>query len=192
MSRGRGNSGEGGAAAGADVGGRAGAVLVGLSVRPATEADFVLLAGPLAAQPLLQAYGIDPEVLCGRWRAAQAAGDGLLVACASQPSKDESAVLGLMWCMAGAGFAHGTYLRYLAVLDGAQGRGVGLALLRAFEAWGTSSPPAGGWFLLCSDFNTRAQSFYRRQGYRHIGSLPNFVRSGIVEEIFWQPPFAGI
>jgi ribosomal-protein-alanine N-acetyltransferase len=38
--------------------------------------------------------------------------------------------------------------------------------------------------LLCSDFNTEAQRFYRRAGYEQVGALPDYVVPGVAELIF--------
>ena len=157
-----------------------------IQVRAAQASDLAQLAAPLAAQPLLQAYGATAAGLLQRWAAAQAAGESLQVVLGAEPDVP----LGLSWWLPRGTFALGAYLRYLAVLEGATGQGLGLALLHAYER-GAAGPageaPVGGWFLLCSDFNARAQAFYRRQGYTQVGSLPDFVRPGIAEQIFWKP-----
>ena len=39
-------------------------------------------------------------------------------------------------------------------------------------------------FLLVSEWNTRAQRFYERRGYRRIGDVPDYVRVGITEVLY--------
>ena len=41
-------------------------------------------------------------------------------------------------------------------------------------------------FLLVSDFNTDAQQFYQRLGYRQVGKLDDYVVPGVSELIFWK------
>jgi ribosomal protein S18 acetylase RimI-like enzyme len=70
----------------------------------------------------------------------------------------------------------GAYIELFAVLPGAQGRGVGGALLRHIEAtyrWRT-----GNLWLLVSAFNTGASRFYERHGFRQIGLIPDLVVPG--------------
>ncbi len=41
-------------------------------------------------------------------------------------------------------------------------------------------------FLLVSDFNTDAQRFYERLGYRQVGQLDDYVVRGVSELIYWK------
>ena len=144
----------------------------------ATEVDLARLAQQLAPQPLFVRYGLDAHMLQDRWTRALHDGQGLLVAhCDSQ-------AVGLCWFTSSGTFGVGAYLRLIAVVPTAQQAGVGAQLLRAYEA--ACGSPAGGWFLLTSDFNAAAQRFYTRHGYQEVGRLPNFAKAGIVEHIYWK------
>ena len=82
---------------------------------------------------------------------------------------------------------HGTfhssgYVRWIAVATQARGRGVGRALMRHAEAHIFRTGP--NVFLTVSDFNRRAQSFYRTLGYRNVGAIPNYVIPGITELLY--------
>lgn len=149
---------------------------------PATELDLARLAQQLAPEPLFARYGLAPEVLQARWSRALHDGQGLLVA------HVERQAVGLCWFTPSGTFGIGAYLRLIAVVGAAQKLGVGAHLLRAYEA--ACGNPAGGWFLLTSDFNTAAQRFYARHGYTEVGRLPDFAKAGIVEHIYWKPHIA--
>ncbi len=149
------------------------------AVRPARAEDLVPLAARLAPLELFVRYGMTAAKLAARWEDALRSTDGLLVA------EEEGAPVGICWFLRRGTFSSGAYLRTIAIAPGAHGRGLGLALLRAYEQ-GAGDPP-GGWFLLASDFNTGAHRFYARHGYREVGRLPEFAAPGISEVIFWKP-----
>jgi ribosomal protein S18 acetylase RimI-like enzyme len=92
---------------------------------------------------------------------------------------------GVCWFLPRGTFGTGAYLRTLALREDAQGAGLGARLLEAYEA--ACGAPGGGWFLLTSDFNTAAQRFYERHGYRRVGQLPDFAVPGVSELVFWKP-----
>lgn len=73
----------------------------------------------------------------------------------------------------------GPYLQLLAVLPPFQGRGIGAALLRWFEA---QAAPADRWlWLCCSDFNIRAFAFYETRGYEKVTALTDLMLDGTAE-----------
>lgn len=151
-----------------------------VTVRPATEKDLASLAPRLAPLPLFTAYGMDAARLQKRWTEGLGRGDGLLVA------EEHGQLLGMCWYLQRGVFGIGGYLRTIAIAPKAQGKGVGLQLLQAFEAG--CQQPSGGWFLLTSDFNEGAQRFYKRHGYTEVGRLPpGFASPTIGEIIFWKP-----
>ena len=76
------------------------------------------------------------------------------------------------------------YVEALFVTPEERGRGVGAALLAAFEAAVASRSRHA--FLLVSDFNRPAQAFYRRHGYAEVGRLPALVVPGIDELVYWK------
>jgi ribosomal protein S18 acetylase RimI-like enzyme len=149
-------------------------------VRPATVEDLGALAPRLATLPLFTAYGLDAARLASRWTDGLAKGDGLLVA------ETPGQLLGLCWFLPRGVFGTAGYLRTIALVPEAHGRGIGPLLLKAFEEG--CGAPSGGWFLLTSDFNEGAQRFYRRHGYQEVGRLPpGFASSTIGEVVFWKP-----
>jgi ribosomal protein S18 acetylase RimI-like enzyme len=71
------------------------------------------------------------------------------------------------------------YINLLAVKDGHRGHGIGAALLkfaeqRIFRDWPNV-------FLCVTTFNTDAQRFYQRMGYKRIGVIEDFIIEGAGE-----------
>jgi GNAT superfamily N-acetyltransferase len=149
-----------------------------MEIRPATAADLPALADGLARLPLLVRYGRDAGRLRDGLGAALERGDGLLLAV------ERGRPAGLAWFLRQGTLGMGGYLKLMAVLPGAQARGTGTALLRAFEAEVAATSAHG--FLLCSDFNAGARRFYERHGWRRVGALPGLVLADVAEVIYWK------
>jgi GNAT superfamily N-acetyltransferase len=147
-------------------------------VRPLAPAEIPALARGLAGVPLMIRYGRGAEALERSLAAAHARGEGLLVA------EEGGAVRGLAWFLREGTLGLGGYLRLIAMLPGAEGKGAGAALLAAFEA----EAARGGRhaFLLVSDFNAGAQRFYERHGWTRAGALPGLVLPGVAEVLYWK------
>lgn len=92
---------------------------------------------------------------------------------------------GLAWTQPRAGLGRGAYLRLLCLRPGQQGRGLGQALLESCEATARARGQES-FMLLVSDYNTRAQAFYRRCGYVQAGVLAEYVLPGVDELLFWK------
>lgn len=147
-------------------------------IRPLTPADAAPLAQGLAALPLMVRYGRTPAQLTAALLAALGRGEGLRVA------DEGGAAVGLAWFLPAGTLALGGYLRLIAVLPAAQGRGTGAALLAAYEA--ETARESAHAFLLVSDFNEDAQRFYARHGYRQVGALPGLVLPEVSELLLWK------
>jgi ribosomal protein S18 acetylase RimI-like enzyme len=147
-------------------------------IRPAADEDLPALAAGLGRLPLMIRYGRDAPRLEGDLREALRRGDGLLVAA------ERARPAGLAWFAHRGTLAMGGYLRLMAVLPEAQARGVGSALLGAFEAEVAGASAHA--FLLCSDFNLAARRFYERYGWAQVGALPDLVLPGVAELLFWK------
>lgn len=180
-------------------------------IRPARRDDLAALAqlaAAVATQPLLQRYGASEAGLLReierivKDRVRPAAGSGsplpssdaenLLLAhgpaadaaSADAAPADAAELWGLARFCSRGQFGNGGYLRLLALRPGCEGRGIGTLLLRAVED--EVRQHSSALFLLTSDFNTGAQRFYARHGYVQAGTLPDFARPGITENIFWK------
>jgi GNAT superfamily N-acetyltransferase len=149
-----------------------------MEVRPALAADVAPLAAGLAGLDLMKRYGRGEAKLAADLAQAVSAGDGLLLAVeAGRP-------VGMTWFLRQGTLGLGGYLKLMAVLPGAQSRGLGAGLLAATE--GTLARTTGHGFLLCSDFNGPAQAFYQRHGWTRVGALPGLVLPDVAELIYWK------
>jgi [ribosomal protein S18]-alanine N-acetyltransferase len=68
------------------------------------------------------------------------------------------------------------YLQTIATHPGWRGRGLGTRLMQFAEARIFRQSP--NVFLCVSDFNHRAQAFYKRLGYQRVGELTDFLAPG--------------
>jgi GNAT superfamily N-acetyltransferase len=148
-----------------------------VDVRPLEASEIPALARALAAVPLMVRYARTPEALAGALAAAHARGERLLVA-------DDGAIRGLAWFLTQGTLALGGYLRLIAMLPGAEGKGAGAALLAAFED--ETAKESRHAFLLVSDFNEGAQRFYERHGYVRAGALRGLVLPDVAELLYWK------
>ena len=149
-----------------------------MTIRPLLREDLPALCPGLAELPLLRRYGRSAAKLQGVLETALDRGEGLLVC------EEGGELLGLSWFLTAGTLALGGYLRLLAVVGPAQGRGVGAALLAAYEA--ETAKVSGHAFLLASQGNAGAHRFYERHGYRRVGLLPSLVLPGEDEVMFWK------
>jgi GNAT superfamily N-acetyltransferase len=149
-----------------------------MTIRPVEPAEIPALARALAAVPLMVRYRRDAAALERALSGAHARGEGLLVA------EGGGAPLGIAWFLREGTLAMGGYLRLIAMLPGAEGKGTGAALLEAFER--ETAARSAHAFLLVSDFNDGAQRFYERHGYARVGALPALVLDGVAELLYWK------
>ncbi len=149
-----------------------------MEIRPLSPREIPAVARALAGVPLMVRYGRTPEALERALAAAHGRDERLLVA------EEGGAVRGLAWFLTGGTLALGGYLRLIAMLPGAEGKGAGAALLAAFEA--ETARESRHAFLLVSDFNDGAQRFYERHGYARAGALPGLVLPDVAEVLYWK------
>lgn len=76
-------------------------------------------------------------------------------------------------------FLAGDYLELFAVAAAARGRRCGAALLAHVES--VVFARGRNLFVCVSDFNDGAHRFYARQGYAHVGTLPDLLVAGSAE-----------
>lgn len=147
-------------------------------LRNVVAGDVPALAAGLARLPLMARYRRDEGRLAADLQAALARGDGLIGA------EVGGNLAGLCWFLHHGTLGMGGYLRLIAVLDGARGRGAGAALLAAYEREVARGAPHG--FLLVSDFNEPAQRFYERHGWTRVGAIPKLVLPDVDELLYWK------
>src|SRR5579871_5405733 len=139
-----------------------------LHIAPLAEEDLLPCGELMAASEPWLRYGITLDNALALWRRALAAGASVSVA------HLEARTAGFAWYIAGGGFGLSGYLKLLGVAAYARGRGVGSALLDHVERRSVADGQRD-LILLVSDFNTAAQGFYERHGYRREGRLPDYV-----------------
>jgi ribosomal protein S18 acetylase RimI-like enzyme len=147
-------------------------------LRRIEEKELPALAAGLARLPLMERYERSEEKLRADLHAAAARGDGLIGA------EVGGTLAGFCWFMLHGTLGMGGYLKLIAVLDGARGRGTGTALLSAYEAEVARASAHG--FLLVSDFNESAQRFYERHGWSRVGAIPKLVLPDVDELVYWK------
>jgi ribosomal-protein-alanine N-acetyltransferase len=76
------------------------------------------------------------------------------------------------------------YLAALAVASSWRSRGTGAALLEHCERHAALT--SRHFFLCVSSFNTRAQAFYARHGYRQVGQFDDYVIDGASEWLLYK------
>lgn len=81
-------------------------------------------------------------------------------------------------------FARGGYLRAIGVSPKFRRQGIGKKLLSFAEKM--TARRSFHLFLCASSFNRRAQAFYRGCGYVRVGRLPDLIKPGVSEYIFWK------
>jgi ribosomal protein S18 acetylase RimI-like enzyme len=141
------------------------------------EADVSGCAAIVQASPLWTRYGIrTPEAARGAFE------DVLAGTCLGFVAEDAGKVVGfVVYALAGT-FVHSGYVRSVAVAPDAQRRGIGARLMDAAEGAILGRGP--NVFLFVSTWNTGAQRFYERRGYRRIGEVPDYVRRGLTEVLY--------
>ncbi|HET8539496.1 MAG TPA: GNAT family N-acetyltransferase [Anaeromyxobacter sp.] len=149
-----------------------------MDVRALAPHEIPALARALAGAPLMVRYGRSPGALEAALAEAHARRERLLVA------DEGGAIRGLAWFLTRGTLALGGYLRLIAMLPGAEGRGGGATLLAAFEA--ETAKESRHAFLLVSDFNEGARRFYERHGYVRAGALPGLVLPDVAEVLYWK------
>ena len=147
-----------------------------INIRPLAHADIADIARWVAATPLWQRYHVTEASFAQRLEEGLASGATLFVA------ERAGAVLGFVWLVARGAFNRSAYIQLIGVRPEARTGGIGRALMEFAEARASSREI----FLLVSDFNTDAQKFYARLGYRQVGKLDDYVVHGVSELVFWK------
>jgi ribosomal protein S18 acetylase RimI-like enzyme len=74
----------------------------------------------------------------------------------------------------------GPYLQFLGLLPAFQAQGIGSAVLGWFETHGREACAQNLW-VVASEFNDRALSFYEKHGFRRVTPLADLVAEGCSE-----------
>ena len=148
-----------------------------MTIVRATRPQLGALADLMTKSPLLERYGVTRNGARTSLLDARRGRDILFVA------SERGEILGFAWVVATRAFDRAAYLRLLLVADGRRSRGTGGALLAAAEQH-VRAKGCRHMLLLVTSTNRRARAFYTREGYRYVGSLPDFAREGITEALY--------
>jgi ribosomal protein S18 acetylase RimI-like enzyme len=130
--------------------------------------------------PLFEQYGFAPAA-AHRLLEAALANERAVVLCAEQGP----VLCGFAWFVRRGGFDRSGYLRLIAVDSDQQGKGAGRALVGELERRHLGE---GGILVLTEAGNHSARRFYERLGYRAVGEIPDYVKPGLTERIYFKPP----
>ncbi len=155
-------------------------------VSPLRATDVDDCARIVAGDPLWQRYGLTLSGARRAIRGAQgAARRGRLAARDAGElvvARQRGRAVGFIWFHLRGTFHHSGYVRWIAVAPEAQGRGVGQALMAYAEDRILKGGP--NVFLMVSDFNQGAQTFYEKLGYTRVGAIPDYIVPGITEVLY--------
>ena len=151
------------------------------TIRPIEADDVAHIAQWMAKVPLWQRYNLRVDRVTQQFEKAILEQAFIRVIEVDKHTE----VAGFAWYVPQGAFARSPYLKQIAVHPDLTGMGIGGQLLSYVE--GDCKHFSDQLFLLVSDFNSDAQKFYQRQGYKHIGTIPNYVLADVDELIYHKP-----
>lgn len=147
-------------------------------IRPIELNDISYIAQWMSTVPLWQRYGLSIESITRQFQTA-ILGKTLISVIQIE---EQEAVVGFAWVSRQGAFGRSPYLKLIGIHPNFTGRRFGGQLLTSVEE--DCKRFSDQLFLLVSDFNTDAQKFYKRRGYDHIGTIPNYVLPDVAELIY--------
>ncbi len=145
-------------------------------IAPLSSFDVSLAAEIVAKNKLWQRYGTDYD------RAYAILMEAIQEERTIYSARIFEQVAGFIWFDLWGTFYHSGYVRWIAVHPDFQGKGIGNILMQFAEDKIFQKGP--NVFLLVSDFNTEAQMFYQKRGYKKVGELEDYYKKGITEWIY--------
>lgn len=152
---------------------------LGVEVRPGGQDDLAAIGVLMSRHELWQHYGVEPQSAARRLARLVKRGDWLLVA---EMVGDSEPVPAGFVLFSDRTFGDHGYIHLLGVRPDLTGHGLGAHLLEEAERR-LAEQGVRSVFLLCTRWNRPAQRFYRRHGYRRIGTLPGWIQTGTDEII---------
>ncbi len=149
-----------------------------MKIREMRNQDLKELAMLTAADPLFSQYGMTESTARKTFRGALKNKDASVKVAIIQGE-----IAGFAYFVKRASFMRSGYLRLIGVSIRFQGRGIGKRLMRAMEA---EIQGPQGIFLLVTQSNRKARKFYESLGYRKVGVLCGYIRTGINECIYFR------
>lgn len=143
-------------------------------IRPMQKEDVAAVVNIVLKTSLWQRYGVEKESLSAALQQSLKTDDELIVA------EKGRQICGFAWLLPKGFVARSPYIKMIGVMGDCTGLGIGKKLLNTVERGKTEI------FLLTSDFNKNAQEFYRKNGYKQIGAIPNYILDNVDELIFYR------
>ncbi len=81
-------------------------------------------------------------------------------------------------------FARGGYIRAVGVATKMRRMGIGRRLITFAETIISKTSP--NVYLCVSSFNCKGRAFYKSMGYTKVGNIPDLIRKGHSEHIYWK------
>lgn len=157
-----------------------------VQVRRLRAADIEACARIVAGDSLWRRYGVTPprarRAFSRAYTAAKRGGLAGRTAGEVAVAREGTRIVGFIWFRLDGTFHHSGYVRWVVVAPEARGHGAGVRLMRYAEERIFRHGP--NVYLLVSDFNVRAQAFYRRLGYVRVGAFPDYIVPGITERLY--------
>jgi len=147
-----------------------------MEIRNIKVSDIPLCASIMVRNPIWQRYQVSEDSARARFAKGVENNATILIA------EELGSVVGFIWYVHQGAFNRSGYIMLIGVDPDAQSHGIGYALMDAAEKEMFKSN--ADIFLLVSDFNVKAQQFYKRLGYQQVGVLENYVIPGVNELIF--------
>lgn len=148
----------------------------------AMSAEHVTSSAQIVGQlDLFEHYNFGPQA-CARLLTAELT-RGVACLLVALGKGDQTA--GFAWFVPRGGLDRSGYLRLIAVDPAWAGHGVGKALLNELERRFLNPT---GILLLASEINPGAHRFYEAMGYGQVGTIPDYVRPGLDERIYYKAP----
>ena len=152
------------------------------TIRTLSTSDLPHIAQLIDTIPFYQDYGVTGQSIAQSLRAVlndHSCNPSVLIA------QRQDMVVGMAWIMEQGAFGRSHYLRLLAVDPNSKRQGIGRLLMQTAEA--KHLHPHGLCLLVTQD-NHDARRFYEALGYDHCGTLPDYVRSGRHECLYYKAP----
>lgn len=145
-------------------------------LRSMQPSDIPACAHLMAESPLWQRYQVTETAAAQRFEQGLAQQAEIMVAELS------GEVAGFIWFVRKGAFGRSGYIMLIGVQANQRSQGIGQKLVEAVEE--RMFAVVSDIFLLVSDFNEPAQRFYQRLGYHQVGSIPNYILTGVAELIY--------
>lgn len=158
--------------------GKRGRTVVNVNIRLMRLAEASILAKMVGKSPLGELYFQADEKKIQGLLENMKEEEVILVA------EIEAEVVGFIWYDKIGAFRNCPYVHLHFVCASWQRKGIGKALLKAFEE--NVKEKMKSVFLAVAEFNYQAEELYTACGYREVGAIPSLYRKGVTENLLMK------